>query len=158
MKTFTISISSVLFIVMGLSSCTTTITKQPLPESRIYIDYFDQDKSLVIETLGEPDYANTHAVGGGCLTYSRPKMSMLFDFNKSNRITKVTYSTGSKSYKKDIRSKVMELHGNGQQWNIIEQPSKPWLANKSLVMELADHSRLIYEDKVNLTVSSVDKL
>ncbi len=54
--------------------------------------------------------------------------------------------------------KVMDQYGNGLEWNTIDYPKKRWLKNNNLVMELSDHSLLIYEDKVNITVSAVDKL
>ncbi len=157
MKKSAIVLCVILAIVFGLASCRSSIPKQPLPVSSVYHDYLGQDTSVVIEKLGEPYYTNKWTDGGGFMTYPRSNLTMSFDL-QDNRVVKVTYSTGSKPPKKEIRSKVMELHGNGQQWNTIENPSKPWLAKKILVMELPDHSRLIYEDKVNLTVSSVDKL
>lgn len=157
MKKSAIVLCIVLAIVIGLASCRSGVPKQPLPVSSVYHDYLGQDMSVVIEKLGEPNYTNKRADGGAFMTYPRSNLTLSFDL-QDNRVAKVIYSTRSEPHKKDIRSKVMDLHGNGKQWNTIEKPSKPWLANKTLVMELADHSRLIYEDKVNLTVSSVDKL
>jgi len=157
MKRLALALCILLTVTVGLTSCQSSIPRQPLPDSAVFYDYLGQDRAVVFAKLGEPLYKHKSVNGDECLTYPRSRLSMLLEL-RENKVAKVTYSTGSKRRKSNVRNEVMGLYGNGLEWNTIDNPSKPWLANRTLVMELADHSRLIYEDEVNLTVSSVDKL